>query len=246
VIKIRYADLPGGLHVRVAASGKDTIIYLLPGLTAVQRRAALRRARSSARMGHGPDLPGAAVAGAVMADGVRTTLRNVAGAMRIHPGLFFPPIVIISFAAVAYILLVSVTAGAHSPQVGGPGGGPGEPMPQGVAPPPGSQAQAPAPRPAASSPGRSGKPGPSPAGAHHTTAPSPSASPRPSATAPGTTPEPSPSATPTQPAPSPSSSPRPDSPDPGGIVAKASGSGGSQLCLHVGPLGACLSMSSAR
>jgi hypothetical protein len=239
VIKIRYSDLPGGLHVRVAASGNDTIIYLLPGLTTVQRRAALRRARSSARMGHGPDLPGAGVAGAVMADGVRTTLRNVAGAMRIHPGLFFPPIVIISFAAVAYILLVSVTAGVHSPQAGGAGGGPGDPMPQGVAPPPGSQPQAPAPLPA-----KSGRPRSSPAGAHHTTAPSPSASPRPSATAPGTTSQPSPSPTPTQPAPSASPSPRPDSPNPGGTVAATSS--GSQLCLHIGPLGACLSMPAAR
>ena len=242
MIKIRYSDLPGGLHVRVAASGNDTIIYLLPGLTTVQRRAALRRARSSARMGHGPDLPGAGVAGAVMADGVRTTLRNVAGAMRIHPGLLFPPIVIISFAAVAYILLVSVTAGVHSPQAGGAGGGSGDPMPQGVAPPPGSQPQAPAPRPTAPSPAKSGRPGSSPAGAHHTTAPSPSASPRPSATAPGTTSQPSPS--PTQPAPSASPSPRPDSPNPGGTVATTSS--GSQLCLHIGPLGACLSMSAAR
>ena len=64
MIKIRYADLPGGLHVRVEARGKDTIIYLLPGLTVAQRRAALRRARSSARMGHGPRLPAPGVAGA--------------------------------------------------------------------------------------------------------------------------------------------------------------------------------------
>jgi len=245
VIKIRYADLPGGLHVRVAASGKDTIIYLLPGLTTVQRRAALRRARSSARMGHGPDLPGAGVASAVVADGMRTTLRNVAGAMRIHPGLFFPPIVIISFAAVAYILLVSVTAGAHSPQAGGSGGSSGDTLPQAVAPPPGSQEQAPAPRPT-SSPARSGRPRPSPSLAHHTSAPSPTASPRPSATAPGTTARPSPSPTPTRPAASASPSPRPSSPNPGGTVAKTSGSSGGQLCLHVGPLGACLSMSAAR
>jgi hypothetical protein len=39
VIKIRYADLPGGLHIRAVARGKDTIIYLLPGLTAYQRQA---------------------------------------------------------------------------------------------------------------------------------------------------------------------------------------------------------------
>jgi hypothetical protein len=243
VIKIRYADLPGGLHVRVATSGNDTIIYLLPGLTTVQRRAALRRARSSARMGHGPGLPSAGVAGAVMADGVRTTLRNVAGAMRIHPGIFVPPIVIISFAAVAYILLVSVTARVHSPQAGGPGNGPGVPVPQAVAPPLGNPAAAPAPHPTGSARARSGQPAPtSPAGGHHPTGPSASASPRPSTTAPSPTPQPTPSPTPIRPVPSPSSSPRP-APNAGGTVAKTSGSSSSQLCLDVGPLGACLSMS---
>jgi hypothetical protein len=246
VIKIRYADLPGGLHVRVAASGKDTIIYLLPGLTSVQRRAALHRARSSARMGHGPGLPSAGVAGAVIADGVRTTLRNVAGAMRIHPGLFFPPIVVIGFAAVAYILLVSVTGQVHPPQAGGPESGPGTPLPQGVAPPPGNPPQAPVPRPSVSGPAHSAKPTPtSQARGHHPAAPSPSASPRPSATAPAPIAEPSPSPTPIQTIPPSSSSPPPD-PDPGGIVVQSFDSSGGQLCLHVGPLGACLSMSEAR
>jgi hypothetical protein len=244
VIKIRYADLPGGLHIRVADSGKDTIIYLLPGLTSLQRRAALRRARSTARMGHGPGLPSVGVAGAMLADGVRTTLRNVAGAMRIHPGLFFPPIVLISFAAVVYILLVSATAVAHPPQAGAPGSGSGNPVQQGVAPPPGGPALAPAPRPSASSPARSGKPG-SHAGGHHATTPSPSASPRPSATSPAPSGTPSPSPTPGEPLPTPSPTPR-TAPDPGGTVAKTPGSGGSELCVDVGPLGACLSMSAAR
>jgi hypothetical protein len=240
VIKIRYADLPGGLHVRVAASGKDTIIYLLPGLTTVQRRAALRRARSSARMGHGPGLPSAGVAGAVAADGVRTTLRNVAGAMRIHPGIFFPPIVIISFAAVAYILLVSVTAQVHPPQAGGLGGpgGPGNPVPQAVAPPPGNPVQGPVPRRTASSPAGPARPRPTSSGrGHHPAGPSPSASPRPSGTAPA---EPSPSPTPIQPVPT--ASPSPD-PNPGGIVSGGSGLTSSELCLHLGPLGTCLAMS---
>jgi hypothetical protein len=244
VIKIRYADLPGGLHVRVAASGNDTIIYLLPGLTTMQRRAALRRARSSARMGHGPVLPSAGVAGAVMADGVRTTLRNVAGAMRIHPGLFFPPIVIISFAAVAYILLVSVTGQVHPPQAAGPGSGSGEPVPQGVAPPPGNPAQAPLPHRTAPAPAKSAKPRPtSSAHGHHPAGSSPSPSPRPSGTAPAPTTGPSPSPTPTQPVPSPSPQ---TEPDPGGTVTTEPSSGGGELCLDIGPLGACLSMSAAR
>src|SRR3981081_199858 len=56
VIKIRYADLPGGLHVRAVAHGKDTIVYPVPGLTVATGQAALRGVRSSARMGHGPPL----------------------------------------------------------------------------------------------------------------------------------------------------------------------------------------------
>jgi hypothetical protein len=35
LIKIRYADLPAGLHVRAECSGRSTIIYLLPGLIGV-------------------------------------------------------------------------------------------------------------------------------------------------------------------------------------------------------------------
>ena len=48
MIKIRYADLPAGLHIRAVARGKDTVIYLLPGLTAAQRQAALRRGAAKA------------------------------------------------------------------------------------------------------------------------------------------------------------------------------------------------------
>ena len=39
MVKIRYSELPAGLHVRAEARGRDTVIYLLPGLTPAQRRA---------------------------------------------------------------------------------------------------------------------------------------------------------------------------------------------------------------
>jgi hypothetical protein len=143
VIKIQYADLPGGLHIRAVARGKDTIIYLLPGLTAEQRQAAMRRARSSGRMGQGPRLPAAAVAGAVAVDRIRATVRNSAAAIRGHPAIFVPPILIIVTAAVAYILLVSVSIRIHEPQASGPG----SPIPAAAAPPPGSRAQYPGPQP---------------------------------------------------------------------------------------------------
>jgi hypothetical protein len=68
LIKIRYADLPAGLHARTEAQGRSTIIYLLPGLTAIERRAALVRACQSANLGYGPRLSSAGVAFAVARD----------------------------------------------------------------------------------------------------------------------------------------------------------------------------------
>jgi hypothetical protein len=54
VIKIRYADLPQGLHKPVRSGGRRPVIYLLPGLSPAQRRDALRRLIRSSRQGHGP------------------------------------------------------------------------------------------------------------------------------------------------------------------------------------------------
>jgi hypothetical protein len=238
VIKIRYADLPGGLHVRVAASGNDTVIYLLPGLTTVQRRAALRRARSTARMGQGPGLPTAGVAGAMIADGIRTTLRNAAAAMRVHPAIVVPPIVIVGVAAIAYVLLVSVSIRDHAPQAGGPGAGSGHPVPQAMAPPL-NPAQRPVTRPASATPAGSRHRSPGPSASRHPASASPSPSPGPSVTSPS--PESSPSPTPPlEPAPPDSRAPLP-SPSAGASVAGTSGSSGG-LCVEIGSLGACLSM----
>ena len=104
MIKIRYADLPGGLYARAEARGRDTVIYLLPGLTPLQRRAALVRVRSSARMGKCPRLPAAGVARARMVDWVRTHTRNAVAAVRLHPFTAVPSIVIILSMAVAVAL----------------------------------------------------------------------------------------------------------------------------------------------
>jgi hypothetical protein len=234
VIKIRYADLPAGLHIRTVARGKDTIIYLLPGLTAPQRQAALRRARSSARMGQGPRLPVAGVLGAVMVDQIRTTVRNGAAAMRGHPAILVPPVVIIMTAAVAYILLVSVTIRMHEPQASG-ASGQGTPVPAAVAPP-GSRADDPGSRPGSTSPITSGQP-PRPAprrsgGGHGATGASPSPTPSPAGSAPAPSPSPSPSA-------APSPTPSAGGTDSTGSGSGAPGAGG--LCLDIGPLGVCLS-----
>jgi hypothetical protein len=85
MITIRYADLPEGLHAQAERRGRRTVIYLRPGLTPEQRRRGLRRARQSARMGHGPQLSAAGVALAVVVDAIRETLGNMGAVLRRHP-----------------------------------------------------------------------------------------------------------------------------------------------------------------
>src|SRR5450432_1711288 len=106
VIKIRYSDLPAGLHLSAEVRGKHTVLFLLPGLTAAQRKAAVRRARSAARVGHGPALPALGLARAVAADRIATTVRNGLAAMRMHPALFIPPMIIMVSVAITYLLLL--------------------------------------------------------------------------------------------------------------------------------------------
>jgi hypothetical protein len=121
VIKIRYADLPGGSHVRAVARGKNTVIYLLPGLSEEQRRAALRRLKSSARMGQGPPLPAVGLARAVLADRMLTTVRNLASAVRVHPAVFVPLIAMfVVFAAGALFVLSSVSTKVRWPEAAAP------------------------------------------------------------------------------------------------------------------------------
>lgn len=111
--KIRYAELPAGLHVSAVPRGPDTIIYLQPGLTAAQRRAALARVRSSGRMGHGPPVSATRMAVAVSADKLRTTVRNGFRAMRGHPLLLVPPLVVLVFTALLVVPMSLVTVTAH-------------------------------------------------------------------------------------------------------------------------------------
>jgi hypothetical protein len=229
VLKIRYADRPAGLHIRAVARGKDPIVYLLPGLTAEQRQAALRRAPSSGRMGQGPRLPAAGVAGAVMVDRFRTTIRNGAAAMRGHPAISVPPILIIVTAAVAYLLLVSVSIRIGEPQASKPG----DPVPAAVAPPPGSRAQYPGPQPTHSASVRLiYAPAPRRSGGRGHRGPSPSPPPTPSRARPTSTPTPTPS-----PSPTPSASPS-------SVLAGTDPGGPSpvdhRLCLDLNLLGICL------
>jgi len=103
MVKIRYSELPSGLHVTAEAQPRDTVVYLQPGLTPAQRRDALIRVRSSARMGQGPALSGLAMARAIAADRVRTTARIGAAAMRRHPMLLMSPVTALVVSAVAFM-----------------------------------------------------------------------------------------------------------------------------------------------
>jgi hypothetical protein len=105
MVKIRYSELPAGLHVAAAADRECTVVYLQPGLTSAQRRAALTRVRSSARIGEGPTLPRPAMARAIAADRVRTNARIGAAAARRHPMLFLPPVIVLVISAMAFLLI---------------------------------------------------------------------------------------------------------------------------------------------
>jgi hypothetical protein len=110
MVKIRYAELPAGLHVATEGHDGYTIVYLLPGLTPAQRRAALTFARRSARIGHGPSLPAIDMAFALAADRARTAGRTFVAALRRHPMLLLPLVVVVSGVIVAIMFsVVTVT-----------------------------------------------------------------------------------------------------------------------------------------
>lgn len=116
MVKIRYAELPAGLHVTAEDDRLDTVVYLQPGLTAAQRRAALTRVRSSARIGQGPALPPLGMVRALAADRVRTTTRIGAAATRRHPMLVLTPLLAVVASAVAFVLI------SYAPMPAGPHG----------------------------------------------------------------------------------------------------------------------------
>jgi hypothetical protein len=193
LIKIRYADLPAGLHVRAERSGRSTVIYLLPGLSHTERRAALLRARSSASMGHGPRLPAAGVAAAVARDRAGATARNGAAAFRAHPLLLLPPVLIVASATLAYVMLSTVSITFPQSVPGGPArSAPAGPPPRagaGTSSPAGASAPLNRPEPGSSRtprgsrpppPGSSGSASPEPLPSSEPPAPSPVPSPAPS------------------------------------------------------------------
>jgi hypothetical protein len=109
VVKIRYTELQSGLHVDARSKGGDTVVYLVPGLTAAERRVALTRVRSFSRLGQGPRLSSTSLAVAVGVDRIRTTISNGAAAVRSHPVLLLPSVLVMSGTAFALVSLAAVT-----------------------------------------------------------------------------------------------------------------------------------------
>jgi hypothetical protein len=233
MVRIRYSDLPVGLHVSVVARGRGTVIYLLPGLTAAQRRAALARARSSARMGQGPALPPLSLAVAIAADRTRTTLRNGAAAMRAHPVLLLPALILLVSSAIVFVLTSFVTLTLHNPTAAPTTG-----ITVGTSPGVHSHHRG-------AAPGSAGQPGTgrgssgtdprSRGSASPTPTPSATIGPGPRPTSPDPTPTSAPSTAPTTPTPaSPSPDPTSAAPTPTPSPSPAAS------CLELGPLGICV------
>ena len=110
-VKIRYRanELSAGLHATAERHGRTVTVYLLPGLTAQERHASLRRLRLSGRMGYGPRLPAVQLASALFADRIRTTIAQAGSVFRTHPAGTTGPVMLISAGAIAFLVLSAVS-----------------------------------------------------------------------------------------------------------------------------------------
>src|ERR1700723_364727 len=121
MIKIRYRDpneLSPGLHAAAERHGRSTTVYLLPGLSAAQRRAALRRLKISARRGYEPKLPAPQLAVALAADRIRTTVGRAGAVFRSHPAGSTAPVMVGSAGAIAFLALSAVSIKVIHPNRG--------------------------------------------------------------------------------------------------------------------------------
>ncbi len=124
MIKIRYRDpneLSPGLHAAAERHGRSTTVYLLPGLSVAQRRAALRRLKISARRGYDPRLPAPQLAVALAADRIRTTVGRAGNVFRSHPAGSTVPVMVVSAGAIAFLALSAVSIRVTHTTPRGPG-----------------------------------------------------------------------------------------------------------------------------
>ncbi|MBO0806575.1 MAG: hypothetical protein J2P25_26285, partial [Nocardiopsaceae bacterium] len=83
------------MYAEAELGSKGIVVYLLPGLTPAQRKAALRRLRQEGSRGCGPRLSSAQLAVALAADRMLAGARNTGGAVRQHPvGALVPALLV--------------------------------------------------------------------------------------------------------------------------------------------------------
>ncbi len=127
MIRVRYkSHLSPGLHGTAERGTRGTTVYLVPGLTGGQRRAALRRLKQEARRGCGPALPGPDLTVALAADRFRAGLRNTAAVVRLHPAGSLLPTAVAGLLMTLFVLSSVSAKMAQMPQppaAGGPIGG---------------------------------------------------------------------------------------------------------------------------
>ncbi len=122
MIRVRYRgpnELSPGLHAAAEQRGRRTTVYLLSGLTAAERRSALRRLRLTARMGHCPRLPAGQLAFALLMDRIRTGIGRAGAVLRLHPAGSTVPIMVLSGGAIAFLLFSTVSIHVLHPRAAG-------------------------------------------------------------------------------------------------------------------------------
>ena len=112
---------PTGSTPASTRAGRRPVIYLLPGLSAVQRRDALCRLIRASRQGYGPRLRAPEVRLAVALDVAATTVRNGMAAVRCHPAGSAALAAVIAAGVLCYAFFVTVTV-RFAPHPAGPPG----------------------------------------------------------------------------------------------------------------------------
>ena len=116
VIRVRYQDISyrshhgTGLYGTAQRCPQGVTIYLVPRLTAGQRKAVIRRLRQEASRGCGPELPLPELIVALGADRVRVAVKLTAAAVRLHPATTLVPTGLV---AIGMMMLVLTSAGVQ-------------------------------------------------------------------------------------------------------------------------------------
>jgi hypothetical protein len=129
VIRVRYKDLSSGLHARAEQRAGGVTVYLVPGLTGSQRKAALRRLRQEASRGCGPALPASQLTVALGWDRTRRTFGGAVAVVRLHPAASLLNATVAGALMTLFVLASVSIAPASQAAPGGTTAGRGSPAP---------------------------------------------------------------------------------------------------------------------